>query len=286
MTALFELARQDFLSGNIAYLTDTVKAALLNLSTGDGAVKAVSGATNATPIVLTTSTAHGFANGDIVFIDGVTGNVSANGIWAITGASGSNFNLTDPVSGNSVVGSGAFVSGGYVVNLGPTFSFWSDYDGTLVGTAGTLATKTATQGIADAADQTYTNVSGAQVQAIGIYKDTGTATTSRMIALLTGKHIVTCDTQAASTATAIAVEPLKAGIPNGTSIVFSNGASATLSSAGNAGDRSIAVTALAATVTAGSRALAPATGSGLPVTPNGGNIVIAWDNGVSKIFKL
>lgn len=26
--------------------------------------------------------------------------------------------------------------------------------------------------------------------------------------------------------------------------------------------------------------------SGLPVTPNGGNIVLAWDNGASKVFAL
>jgi hypothetical protein len=28
------------------------------------------------------------------------------------------------------------------------------------------------------------------------------------------------------------------------------------------------------------------TATGLPVTPNGGNIVITWDNGANKIFKL
>lgn len=28
------------------------------------------------------------------------------------------------------------------------------------------------------------------------------------------------------------------------------------------------------------------TATGLPVTPNGGNISIAWDNGANKIFKL
>jgi hypothetical protein len=31
---------------------------------------------------------------------------------------------------------------------------------------------------------------------------------------------------------------------------------------------------------------APITGSGLPVTPNGGNIVFALDNGANKLFKL
>jgi hypothetical protein len=28
------------------------------------------------------------------------------------------------------------------------------------------------------------------------------------------------------------------------------------------------------------------TATGLPVTPNGGNIVVQWDNGANKIFKL
>lgn len=28
------------------------------------------------------------------------------------------------------------------------------------------------------------------------------------------------------------------------------------------------------------------TGTGLPVTPNGGDITITWDNGANKIFKL
>jgi len=28
------------------------------------------------------------------------------------------------------------------------------------------------------------------------------------------------------------------------------------------------------------------TATGLPVTPNGGDITIQWDNGINKIFKL
>jgi len=28
------------------------------------------------------------------------------------------------------------------------------------------------------------------------------------------------------------------------------------------------------------------TATGLPVTPNGGDIIVQWDNGASKIFKL
>ena len=27
-------------------------------------------------------------------------------------------------------------------------------------------------------------------------------------------------------------------------------------------------------------------GTGLPITPNGGNIIVTWDNGINKIFRL
>jgi hypothetical protein len=82
-----------------------------------------------------------------------------------------------------------------------------------VGTAQTLGTKTVTDGVADAADVTFTSVTGDPCEGILIYKDTGNEATSRLIAFLD-------------------------------------------------------------------------TGTGLPVTPNGGNITITWDNGANKIFKL
>ena len=28
------------------------------------------------------------------------------------------------------------------------------------------------------------------------------------------------------------------------------------------------------------------TATGLPITPNGGDIIVTWDNGANKIFKL
>lgn len=82
-----------------------------------------------------------------------------------------------------------------------------------VGTAQTLGTKTVTDGVADAADVTFTAVTGDPSEYILIYKDTGVESTSRLIALID-------------------------------------------------------------------------TATGLPVTPNGGDITIAWDNGANKIFKL
>lgn len=82
-----------------------------------------------------------------------------------------------------------------------------------VATSGAMASKTATNGVADAADLTWTAVTGDQAESIDIYKHTGTESTSRLI----------CNID---------------------------------------------------------------TATGLPVTPNGGDITAQWDNGANKIFKL
>ena len=77
----------------------------------------------------------------------------------------------------------------------------------------TLTSKTTTGGAADAADVTFTSVSGVSIEMIVIYKDTGTEATSPLIAMID-------------------------------------------------------------------------TATGLPITPNGGDIIVTWDNGVNKIFKV
>jgi len=66
----------------------------------------VTAATNATPIVVTTGTAHGLQTGDKVTISGVLGNTSANGSFSATVTSTTTFSL-DGSSGN-----GAYTSGG------------------------------------------------------------------------------------------------------------------------------------------------------------------------------
>lgn len=85
--------------------------------------------------------------------------------------------------------------------------------GARVGTPQTLGTKSTTAGVFDAADVTFSSVSGDQCEAILIYKDTGIEGTSQLIAYIDSA-------------------------------------------------------------------------TGLPVTPNGGDIQIQWDNGPNKIFKL
>jgi hypothetical protein len=93
-----------------------------------------------------------------------------------------------------------------------THEFYSSVSG-VVGTPQTLASKTTTSGVADAADVTFTAVTGASAEALIIYKDTGSTATSPLIAYID-------------------------------------------------------------------------TATGLPVTPNSGDINIIWDSGANKIFKL
>ncbi len=109
----------------------------------------------------------------------------------------------------ALIDTGTYVLGGNI----DVHDFWDDAQAGVVGTPQTLAGKTVTLGVADANDVTFTAVSGATVEALIIYKDTGSAATSRLIAYID-------------------------------------------------------------------------TGTGLPVTPNGGDIIVVWDSGANRIFKL
>jgi hypothetical protein len=70
----------------------------------------ITGATNASPIVITSAN-HGLNTGDVVGITGVVGNTAANDAWIITKVDANNFSL------QSSAGNGAYVSGG-MVNAG------------------------------------------------------------------------------------------------------------------------------------------------------------------------
>lgn len=106
---------------------------------------------------------------------------------------------------------------GYTANTS-THEFLSDITGggggTIVATSSALSNKTATSGVADADDFTFSSVSaGTACAHLVIFKDTGTAGTSDLIGVID-------------------------------------------------------------------------TATGLPVTPNGGDIQIIFDSGSNKIFKL
>lgn len=80
----------------------------------------------------------------------------------------------------------ALVKSAYTPNLA-THQYYSDLTpgSNVVGTPQTLASKTSTDGVANAATVTFSSVaSGNTIAYIAIYKDTGTASTSPLIALI------------------------------------------------------------------------------------------------------
>ena len=102
-------------------------------------------------------------------------------------------------------------TGTYTVVI-DTHEFYSDLSG-VVADSGNLTSKTVTLGVADAADVTFSSVTGSSAEALVIWKDTGVAGTSPLIAYID-------------------------------------------------------------------------TATNLPITPNGGDITVAWDSGANRIFKL
>jgi len=283
--ALFENGRNNYLTGALNWTTDTVSGALLDLTQSTASCKQITGAINATPIVIA-ATSHGFANNDIVYISGVGGNPAANGLWLVAGATTNTFNITR-IDGTNATGSGSYTSGGHALNMGPSISNnWSELSACLVGSKTNLSGEKAAQGVANASTLTFSSVTGNPCQAMALFKDTGTATTSKLIALISGDFIVTAAQTATSGATIIYVDKLPYGIAGSTVLTFSNGQAATLSATANAGDRTLTISSLSGSVTQGSVALAPQISSGFPVTPNGNNIVVTWDTGTNKIFKL
>ncbi len=74
------------------------------LATMTAVTGAITGATNANPIVIA-STAHGLSSGNMVGISGVGGNTAANGNWTVTVVDADHFSI-------HVAGNGAYTSGG------------------------------------------------------------------------------------------------------------------------------------------------------------------------------
>jgi hypothetical protein len=98
-------------------------AGYVPVAVGDGSYKeykfttptqqAVTGASHATPIVLT-SEDHGFKNNAIVVVASVGGNTAADGTWRVTAATTDTVTLVDPVTGANSVGNGDWTSGGTI----------------------------------------------------------------------------------------------------------------------------------------------------------------------------
>jgi hypothetical protein len=85
----------------------------------------ISGATNASPIIVSVSAPTSLATGQTVIINGVSGNTAANNspinpFWTITAIDSQHFSL------NGSTGSGAYTSGGLVYCTRPIFNVLSD----------------------------------------------------------------------------------------------------------------------------------------------------------------
>ncbi|WP_075908877.1 hypothetical protein [Mycobacteroides chelonae] len=76
----------------------------------------------------------------------------------------------------------AAVDATYTPNVA-AHQFLSDITG-VVATSANLSGKSSTGGVADAADITFASVTGSTIVRLVIYKDTGTAGTSRLIAVI------------------------------------------------------------------------------------------------------
>ena len=75
-----------------------------------------------------------------------------------------------------------------LVTAGYTYSsadqYYSSVSAAVVGTPQTIGSKTFTNGVFDGADVLFTSVTGAQVVALVIYIDTGSAATSPLVAFI------------------------------------------------------------------------------------------------------
>lgn len=208
MSGFYNSGLDAFAKGDIIWKAtggSAIKCVLVDLN--DYAL-AVTGATNATPIVITTSVAHGLATGALVSISGVGGNTAANGKWTITNVTATTFSL------DTSVGNGVYTSGGFTVKLSVDDNLDDIPVAAREETSGNLVLiDAASGGVLDANDITFTAATGDVSEALVLYKDTGTASTSTLILIVDSA-------------------------------------------------------------------------TGLPITLNGGNVNVTWDNGANKIAKI
>lgn len=183
MSGLFRRWKKAALDADSDLLVNNIKAVLFDLTDLIGVgCRAITGATNATPIVLTV-TSHGYTNGDYVSISGVLGNTAANGTRKIKNQATNSFELTD-IDDVNIAGNGAYTSGGFAINL-TTLDFLDDLpSGGRVAISGNLASKTTTNGRFDFDDFTWSSVTGDQSEAVFFYDDTpATEATKFLIAV-------------------------------------------------------------------------------------------------------
>ena len=185
---IYEQMRTLALGAGLDWISQDYRAALVDLNTADGFGIAITDATNATPIVITTATAP--ATGAVVSIQGVSGNTNANGHFRVTNLTGTTFSIQDYVTDANVAGNGVFAG------ADPNFV---QLDGAqnlddIPGGArhailtASIGSKAIVAGAADSADWTWTTVpadGGEDSDAVVVYEHTGVEATSRLLLFIT-----------------------------------------------------------------------------------------------------
>lgn len=286
----FDKGRQFFASGDLDWDADAFVLMPLKLdgTLTDTCVKAITGITTATPPVVT-STAHGFANGDIIVQRGVGGMLNANGTFKVAGQTANTYQLTT-LDGQNVVGTGTYTSGGCAVDL-TLADFYDDVDGALctgvpaLSAASALASKTNVNGLISAANVSGITLNDTCHGIVLIKNVSNTPASSRVVAFMDGRTMVRAVADAAGSATTLWVEPLEGALPSGTVIQMTNGVTVTTTSSAAAGARSLAVSALSGAITAGHHGDAQTTNSALPLTLTNGTFTHQFDptNGIGTI---
>ena len=100
-------ATPDVLFTDYTQVADLMGATGLSLRLEDnlGTGSTITGATNATPVVIT-SAAHGLATADVVQVLAVGGNTGANGLWAVTVLTANTFSLDGSVGNATYTSAG------------------------------------------------------------------------------------------------------------------------------------------------------------------------------------
>lgn len=286
---LFANGKHNYSTKQISSTADTLKATLLSMSSAAGKIALISSSTNATPIALTTTAAHGYSVGDIIVVGGHATNTAANGTWQCgAGTSGSTINLATKLDGNNSTGNGVGGATGWVIDITSAATL-ADISANSIGTDVSLTGVTDTGGIVNASAWTWNGLPATKAWAIALYDSSAS---NDLIGFIDGTQQLYVVTQAAATATSIAIQRLNNIILNGTVINFSDGSSATLTAQANVGDTSLTVSSLAAIVhrqATADVATANSSGSssGLPFTPAlNGALTFNPDTGAYKLFSL
>ena len=182
------------------------------------------------------------------------------------------------------------ITAGYTPDLA-NHQYLSDLGANTLGTAAAITFTSDTAGVykGTVPSPTYTNVPAGTVKYLAIYKDTGVAGTSPLLALIDGTRTITVSAApTGSPYTSIPVDPLPVAIPTGKSFTISGSSGPVTTSGTNAaGSRALNVTSTAVTGIAAGATAAADYGSGLPITSNGTSFSITiTPDATNGWFKL